>query len=393
MADGHTIGHSSYYGLEGSVLNLNGIKIYPRAADPYGNDVIWHHARNFGADIVMPLMDQWVLDVSTMPQGMRYVPWYPVDHDPLPQNVKNVISKAYKRIAMSRFGERLTREAGLDCYYVPHGVDTKAFYPVDRAEARKRLGLPESAYIIGTVAMNKGNPSRKCFPQLLEAFASFKSRHTDAIYILHTQVVGAGGVNIPNLCAGLGLEFGKDVIVPEQYGLLLGYGDDFMRDMYSAMDVHLLVSMGEGFGVPIIEAQACGTPVIVGDWTAMPELVFSGRVVDKSDSERQWTGAESFQFIPHVRGIERALEMERKQPSPRDRAVKGAAQYDADLIMSKYWKPVLVDIEKNICHDNMVRMQEILDRPDLPESERVNVGGALEANTKRYAELTEASHA
>ena len=42
--------------------------------------------------------------------------------------------------------------------------------------------------------------------------------------------------------------------------------------------------MGEGFGVPIIEAQACGTPVITGDWTAMSEITRTGLAIPKEDA-------------------------------------------------------------------------------------------------------------
>ena len=74
------------------------------------------------------------------------------------------LAQAWKRIAMSKFGVEETHKAGLDCMYVPHGVDTNVFKPGDKAEARQRLGLPQDKFIVGTVAMNKGNPSRKAVP-------------------------------------------------------------------------------------------------------------------------------------------------------------------------------------------------------------------------------------
>src|SRR5678815_4528205 len=50
----------------------------------------------------------------------------------------------------------------------------------------------------------------------------------------------------------------------------------FMRDMYNAFDAFLHCGMCEGFGMPLVEAQACGTPVVFNSCTSMTELVTNG---------------------------------------------------------------------------------------------------------------------
>jgi glycosyltransferase involved in cell wall biosynthesis len=269
----------------------------------------------------------------------------------MPPKVREALSGSYKRIAMSKFGVAESHKAGLDCYYVPHGVDTNIYKPQNKQEARKMLKLPEDAWIVGTVAMNKGIPSRKSLPAMLQAFANFKRKHTDAIYFLHTQYGdgrdGLGGVNMPEICGLLGLKMGKDVFITDPYAMALGMSDEFMSNLYSAMDVHILASMGEGFGVPIIEAQACGVPVIVGGWTAMPELVRSGHIIDKADAEPIWTGIASYQWQPTVKSIERKMELEYRKPSPnpRDAIVK---EYDIEVVFKENMLPALMDIEKEL---------------------------------------------
>jgi glycosyltransferase involved in cell wall biosynthesis len=62
----------------------------------------------------------------------------------------------------------------------------------------------------------------------------------------------------------------------DQYAYRLGAPAEVMAATYSAMDVLLAPSHGEGFCVPLIEAQACGTPVIATDFSAQPELVGAG---------------------------------------------------------------------------------------------------------------------
>ena len=346
---GHDLACLCYYGLEGGAINFNKIVCYPKAAHPYGMDILAAHAMNFKSDIIVSLMDSWVFDPRAT-GGLPWIAYYPVDHEPIPEKVRTNISQAFARIAMSKFGVEETHKAGLDCYYLPHAVNTNLYKPIDKLEAREKLKLPKDAFIIGTVAMNKGLPARKNFAPMLEAFANFKRRHTDAIYYLHTEALGIDNqsFNIPEYANQLGLRMGKDIFLPDQYQKFMGYDDNWMSLMYSSLDVHLLASMGEGFGIPTLEAQACGCPVIVGDWTASGELCFAGQKIDKKDALRNYTGLASYQYIPHTRQIERALELERDKPSNRERARRLTEEYSIENVAEKYLKPTFVAIEKDL---------------------------------------------
>lgn len=278
-------------------------------------------------------------------------PWYPVDHDPMPAIVRGKIGLAYKRISFSKFGVQATHDAGLDCYYIPHGIETNIMRPLDKAEARQKLGIPNDKFVVGTVAMNKGNPSRKCFTEMLDAFQKFNQKHPDSVYVLQTEKGEGveGMVNLPEVVRNFGLTEGKEVIFCNQYQQMLGFPPEYMADMYNAMDVHLITTRGEGFGIPILEAQACGTPVITGGWTACKELFFAGQLLDQAkDADREWSGLASWQFRPRVAAIEAALEAEYQKPSDTKEAVRLAHEYDADLITEKYWKPTLEEIEKGL---------------------------------------------
>jgi glycosyltransferase involved in cell wall biosynthesis len=352
-ADGHDPALIAYCGLTGHSINMNGIEVFPQAAHPYGQDICWEHTKRYGTNIMFSLTDAWIMEPERIPSGYKWIAYYPVDSNPMPPQVRDRLRAAYKRIAMSKYGELKTLEEGMDCYYVPHAVDTKAYYPVDKQEAREQLKLPKDAYIIGTVAMNKGAyPSRKSFVEMISAFTLFKQKHTNAVYLLHTHsgdgVADNSIVHFRELCLQNGLEIGKDVIFTDPYFTFCGANTDFMRLLYSSMDVFMLVSMGEGFGIPIIEAQACGIPVIVGDWTAMSELCFSGQKVDIQDSTPFYTPQASYMYIPHVKAIERKMHLEYKNPSSKEKALAGALKYDADLVYKDYWKPVLKDIERGL---------------------------------------------
>ena len=177
---GHEVLISSFYGnSEGGVTYWNGVPVLPKMHHPYGLDALQMHAQMQRVDIAITLMDAWVLH-GLDTTALRFVPWCPLDSEPLSPPNRRVIAHAFERIVMSRFGERLVHEAGLDCLYVPHGVPADVYKPMDKAEARARLGLPQDAFVIGMVAANKGDISRKCFTQQMQAFKAFKERHPDA---------------------------------------------------------------------------------------------------------------------------------------------------------------------------------------------------------------------
>jgi len=345
---GHDIAVVGYFGLEGGVLNFDGYTVFPKFRHPYANDIFISHSQSWGAQIGISLMDTWVMEPENYPVGFHWVPWYPVDHEPMPNIVRSKIGQAFKRIAMSRFGERMTHLAGLDCYYVPHGIETATFKPYDKMAMREELKIPKDKWVVGTVAMNKGNPSRKNFYEMVEGFADFKKSHKDAFYFLQTDKGehGTDVVNLPELLIGYGLAEGEDYMFCNQYNNIVGFPPEYMAKLYSALDVHMLVSAGEGFGIPTIEAQACGCPVIVGDWTASSELCFSGHKIDRKDAQKFWTGLAAFQYRPHTRAIARKLALEYKTPTPTAKTIEHIkAEYDADVVMEKYWKPVLAEIE------------------------------------------------
>lgn len=351
QAMGHQMAVICYFGLEGGVLNFNGYPCLPKRMHPYGNDIVIQHNNGFGANAMISLMDVWVLEPENWPFGFKWIAWYPVDHEPMPELVRQKLGHAYKRIAMSKFGQLMTQQAGLDAHYVPHGIDTNIFKPYDKAESRKELNLPMDKWIVGTVAMNKGNPSRKNLTQMVEAFANFHSRHKDVFYFLQSDRGEAAGdmVNLPEVLNGFGLREGEDWGICNSYQNFLGYPPEYLAKLYSAMDVHMLVSAGEGFGIPVLEAQACGTPVIVGGWTASDELCFSGHKIDRKDAEKFWTPLAAFQYRPHIRAVELALEAEYRKATPTEKTVEYIrGEYNVDVVTEKYWKPVIAEIVEEL---------------------------------------------
>lgn len=349
---GYEMSITAFYGLEGGILHWHGMPVYPKANHPYGQDIMFANAQHAKADLIIALLDAWVVEpeLGDIPLAM----WYPVDSEPIPAAVAAKVQKTDYRIVFTKFGEQQTNMAGMDCYYVPHGVDTKIYKPVPQSEAREKMKLDDDMFIVGMVAANKGTPSRKAFPENLAAFAQFKRKHRNSLLYLHTCMAANGengGVNLPEYCNYLGLKIGRDVLFVDQYAYHIGLPEPYMVNAYSAMDVLLMSTMGEGFGIPTVEAQACGCPVIVGDWTAHSELCFGGWKIPKEEAAPWWTPVAGYQFMPRVESIVEQLEnayRAKGKQHVRQAARAGALDYDADDITERYWKPVLTDIAERI---------------------------------------------
>ena len=133
----------------------------------------------------------------------------------------------------------MLKEQDLDPVYVPHGIETGK-YRHDKLDARKSLGVPESAFIVGMVAANKGNPSRKCFAEALTAFKAFRDLHPEALMVLATEATGRfGGVNLPQLIRDLKLD-PESVIFTDQYRAIhFPQPTEKMGETFASFDVLL----------------------------------------------------------------------------------------------------------------------------------------------------------
>lgn len=343
---------TAFFGVQSGVLNINGIKVYPNYKHPYGQDIIGAHAEWDRADAVVTLVDAWVIQNENI--GLPWFPWFPIDHEPMPANVLAKVRQAAKPIVMSKFGKRMAEQVGLDVWYVPHGVDTSIFKPLDREEAREHLKWPQDKFIVGMVAANKDNPSRKAFHEQIAAFAALHAAHPDTVLYLHTDdgTHGGSGVDLIKFIRRMGLVIGEDVLICDQYMNSLGFPDSYMVDVYNGLDVLTNAAMGEGFGIPILEAQACGTPVIVGDWTSMSELCFAGWKVDKAEAMPIYHDFfDAFQWQATAGAIADRMEQAYAAKGDyelRNKARRGALPYDADDVTRQHWKPVIKEMQEMI---------------------------------------------
>jgi len=344
---------SSFYGLEGSPLNWNGLKVYPGMTPDCGNLTLLPHAKDhFGGDLrggmVVTLLDVWVLEAQ-LAAKVNMACWVPVDHEPVPPQVAEFFHKSNAiPIAMARFGEQQLRDAGFDPLYVPHGVDVEAYQPHNQAEVRDKLGLPQDEFLVGMVAANKG--SRKGFQQALEAFRIFRDRHDEARLYLHTVMDPrfSQGEDIGKIAVALGMPEGS-LRIADQYRMLNDpLPASTMGILMSSLDVFLNPAMGEGFGVPILEAAACGVPSIVTNFSAMPEV--AGPAGWPVACRRAWR-QNAWQAQADVESILEALEQaycmsEAERAKRAEMCRTHALGYSHTKVLDEFLLPALKRVEE-----------------------------------------------
>lgn len=358
LRDGHEVAALSNYGLEGnrSVIETpyGQIKHYPRGYTIYSGDVLKLHHDDFLAgrkikNKIITLYDAWVYNDVPGIEDLSFWSWTPVDHISIPPKVLAWAQRPnVKTIAMSPFGQRSFEKAGVDSVYIPHSVDTSIYKPTDTIEgmsAREYMGVPEDAFLVGMVSANKANGSihRKAFAENLLAFALFKRENPTAQLYIHSEPSKVfGGFHLPNLIKAVGLT-PDDILFPDPVKLRYGYSSEEMAGIYSTLDVLLHASYGEGFGVPAIEAQACGTRVIGSNWAATPDLL--GEDSWLVDGQPFWDEAQQAFFqIPLIPSLVNALKQAEDAPrGVSTESVEFASQFDADHVYKAFWQPFIKD--------------------------------------------------
>ena len=287
VADGWPIAISAFYGVGGGPAEIEypghlnpkfaGIKIkhYPQMSEAWGSDGMFHHGRDWKANVCFSMQDIWTLDPQFLTKLPAWIPWFPVDKEPIPPNILDKLRYAYKIMCFSKFGYDLLLNAGFSSTFLTEGTDVEIFKPLDRAEARKKLGLPQEPFIFSMVGANKENPPRKGYQEALEAFKMFYEKHPEAAILFHTQQRAPGGFPIKEYAQYLGI-LGRTFFVDDYKSMFVSTSDMIALE-YNAANALLHPSQTEGFGLGLIEAQACGIPAIVQRCQSMPELIIDGK--------------------------------------------------------------------------------------------------------------------
>jgi len=192
---------------------------------------------------------------------------------------------------------------------LPNPIDTTAFAPFDKVEARRLFNLPIDKKIILFGAMNATSDPNKGFQHIFSALQAFSLENTELV------IFGSRQPNIP-------LSFKQPV---HYLGQL--HDDVSLRVLYGAADVMVVPSLQENLSNAIMESLTCGTPVVAFDIGGNSDMI-----------EHQKNGylAQPFDTDDLAKGIEWLLNTPNYQQLCNNARDKVLTHFDSQVVAKRY---------------------------------------------------------
>lgn len=245
-----------------NIKDANALKTLLYSLSP---DVILMHADAHFFIPYLPVLQAW--------QG-PVVGWFTVDYEQAhnPSPIVPVLQRCQRLLGLADFGiQQMKKDYSGPIGKVPLGVDTRYFKPVNyeqKYRLRQQWEVPLDACLFLVVANNFW---RKGVEYAVQSFFEYCERYPEAgknsFLYLHTERT----VELAEQVRGLGLTR-KVLITPDYNPIKQPLSTEKLAELYQLSDVFLLTTLGEGFGMTLLEAQATGLPIIVSDNSVIREV-------------------------------------------------------------------------------------------------------------------------
>lgn len=284
------------YGIQGRMLNLNGLTIYPALpGDDHGGRTAQLIMQNWRPDVFVTLYDLWMgaynKEVNGELVGIHPF-WLPVlmaDHEPIPEATISCVRNAYRPISPTKYCYEQLAANGINSEYIPLGVNNSLFKPVESAEQKKEYrklinkstvpfnihnqsSVDEDSFLIFINGANK-DPYRKNYGGMLTAIRYALEQCPEMSRVLRVYVNSwmKQARDIPHAAKVLGVD--RFCRGTGDFANLCGVPEVNLARFYASADVFLHLSEGGGFEIPMLEALSCGVPLVGSDFICMSEFV------------------------------------------------------------------------------------------------------------------------
>ena len=300
-----------YYGVQPNkeyqpLANEEEIRAFEsNPSNQFGGFLFEHVCLDFKPDIVFDIRDFWMIEFAERSPFRDFYKWVimpTVDAAPQARQWMSTYESADAVFTYSKWaGEVLKEQSGgkINYYGSAPPSANDAYRPKNQTECRLSLGLDPDLKIVGTVMRNQ---RRKLYPDLFEAFSKFLEQVDDPNkYKLYCHTCYPDlGWDIPELLQQYGVSNSVyfTYICPETNEIFSslfkgaicespftgkfnatmcsvrnGASYEQLSTIMNCFDLYAQYANSEGFGLPQVEAAACGIPVMATDYSAMSSVV------------------------------------------------------------------------------------------------------------------------
>jgi glycosyltransferase involved in cell wall biosynthesis len=260
-------------------------KMYPAANKfqqaPFGEQRIREIVEKEQPDIVFTLNDPWIASAQYnqikdlhQQKKFKFVGYLTMDSYNWIGGIDPHINEWDSLIAFTEFGAHEFLKAGIQrpVTIIPHGLDTDVFYPMDKAEARKKLGLPEDIFIVLNANRNQ---LRKRQDITITGFSKFAVGRENTRLYMHCGLKDQGW----DLMQLFGREMLKQGLDPNNRIIMTtnspnppNVSVEMLNTIYNAADVSVNTAKGGGWELVNFESAACRVAQVVPDHTSTKEI-------------------------------------------------------------------------------------------------------------------------
>lgn len=165
-----------------------------------------------------------------------------------------------RKLAYTQFGAKI-----LESDFIPHGINTNIFTPRGKDAGKLALGFSANNIVIGCCMTNQ---VRKDWGLAFATMSELHKQNHAIRFWAHVDILQRSHAwNMMALVADYNAYDWIRVISNTPYS------DTEMSYFYSACDLTILPTLGEGFGFPVVESLSCGVPVVTGSFGGQAELI------------------------------------------------------------------------------------------------------------------------
>jgi glycosyltransferase involved in cell wall biosynthesis len=260
-------------------------KMYPSSnrhqTAPFGEQRIREIVEREEPDVVFTINDMWIINeqynqIKDLHKAgkFKFVGYAPMDSYAWTGCLSDTANEWDAVVSYTEFGAYEFMRGGITkaITVIPHGVTPGQFYPTDKAEARRKLGLKPESFIVFN---GNRNQFRKRIDITIKAFAAFAVDKPEAMLYLHMGLKDQGW-DIMEVFARemsrVGLDPNNRIIMTSNQPNPPNVSVEMLNDIYNACDVGVNTCKGEGWGLVNFEHAACRVAQVVPDHTSCKEI-------------------------------------------------------------------------------------------------------------------------